>query len=76
MEGKEVLATDCSICLSSLSEKHNWEIGRLSCKHAFCFECIWSSSKFSNKCPYCRAMFHHIDKDGEHVILEDQPQQF
>lgn len=58
---------ECAICLSDLKDLEEKRIGRLACKHVFCYSCILESSKFSNKCPYCRTAYSSIH-NGKRVI--------
>lgn len=66
---------ECSICLTDLAGSEEKQIGRLACGHTFCFSCIFQSSKFSNKCPYCRAAFRWILHAGRKVeVAEVRPE--
>lgn len=60
LERRDEGAPECSICLTALKDLSEKEVGRLGCGHAFCFGCILESSKFSNRCPYCRTAFSSI----------------
>jgi hypothetical protein len=62
---------DCPICLTDLNKKDEKKKGKLPCNHIFCLKCITESSKFSNKCPYCRATFNEIRCKGKRIEVED-----
>lgn len=48
---------ECNIC----NEEYNI-LKKLPCKHELCESCLNKLSKISNKCPYCRVIFHNDDK--------------
>jgi len=71
IEAGHTETNDCSICLTDLNKKHEKKKGKLPCKHEFCLKCITEASKFSNRCPYCRATFNEIRSNGKRIEVED-----
>jgi len=51
----------CSICLDVPTAISSLD----SCKHYYCYRCIYQWSKQSNTCPLCKARFHSITKIEE-----------
>jgi len=57
----------CCICFEPVKTR-----GALnSCKHAFCFDCIYEWSKASNTCPCCKLRFTSLVKE---VIVPPEPE--
>lgn len=48
----------CPICLTKITYK----TGINSCKHYFCFRCIYKWTKEKNKCPLCRKTYRKFLK--------------
>ena len=46
----------CPICLSTLTNPTRPN----ECLHFFCYPCLYTWSKDSNLCPYCRVKFKYI----------------
>lgn len=44
--------TECSICLANITD--DCCIVRMTCRHAFHFQCIKQWSAYSARCPLCR----------------------
>lgn len=73
------MCNDCPICLEPLDFESNYL--RLTCKHHFHFNCIFSllatNKQYNNKCPMCRNnIIQEVDRvsiiDGHLKILIDQ----
>ena len=45
------LTNECSICCSNIN---NNEVCLTKCGHLFCYDCIYKSIDYNNKCPTCR----------------------
>ena len=72
LEGPRVEGSvECAICLNDLRGKEERKVGRLGCGHFFCYSCIFESSRFANKCPYCRAPFNSIRRGTKTVAIPD-----
>ena len=56
MSSNEALEKEiCSICLGEVENR-----GKISCDHAFCFDCIKKWSEVTNLCPTCKKPFTKI----------------
>lgn len=45
---------ECNICTNEYDS-----LEKLPCKHELCELCLYELKKVSNKCPYCRVVFHN-----------------